>query len=389
MPVRSFKVDIANQSSYLTLRKRDENACSGGWTDGWGSPPASIPPGASIGFQGESDNIFGGTEAWVKYDAIDNGGNRHGELYVYWDNPYYGATHWKAAVVHGDVTADCNAGPSEFDTNDSEIPDFGGSSSFSDLDGGTGIQPALNGTLANALLTTSGGILTGIPALLGTQHIVAHAHLSVSIQDVAKPGYSATSYTYTPLANPRVTDWIGHWSAQNVDIQIIKKSGDVVTITIHDNGSTPPLSMTVDIDVGQHTIKQLIASTAKPLGEVPLKLDPVQQQAVTATVNRVLSLGSLPQSRADIQVHLNNTISAAPELEKESIAPAVVQHISRNLAVPLAAKGTLRLDNGVGLTLMQTAVNGAPQAVSVHFQRFAAGIPSRDVEIGRYSPPPR
>jgi hypothetical protein len=390
MPVRSFKVDIANQSNYLSLRQTGVSACSGGWTDGWGTPPSVIGAGQSIGFQGESDAVFGGTEGWVKYDAIDNGGNRHGELYVYWDNPYYGATRFKASVVHGDVVPDCNAAPSEFDTNDSQTPDFGGTWVMTDLDGNDGItEPITSGNLLNALWSTGSGILAGIPALLGTENIVAHAHLTVTIQDVQVPGYTSTSYTYTPASSPLVADWIGHWTAEDVDIQIARKTGDILALKLQDNASSPPLSITLEADVGQHTIELLKRQTNALLNDSKSTISAGQMHAVKTAIDHVLSTTNLPHSRTQLAAHFKHALSSDHGIAREAINHSILNQIADHLIVPLFAKDVVGLGQGVSLALMNCFADGNPNGKTVRYQRVVAGALSRDVEARAYTSPPR
>jgi hypothetical protein len=69
-------------------------------TDGW-SPPAAIEPGDTRGMQSDSSgsipiigNIMTETEGWATFDVVGPD-HRHGMIYVYWDNPYYGVTKAK------------------------------------------------------------------------------------------------------------------------------------------------------------------------------------------------------------------------------------------------------------------------------------------------------
>jgi hypothetical protein len=390
MPVRSFKVDVSNQSSYLILRQKGSSVCSGGWTDGWGAPPSTIGSGTSIGFQGESTAVFGGTEAWIKFDAIDGGGNRHGELYVYWNNPYYGATRFKAAIVHGDVTPDCNQGTSEFDTNDAQAPDFTGSWNMGDLDGNDGVtEPITSGNLFNAVWSTGTGVLAGIPALLGTENVVAHAHLAITIQDVQTPGYTTTSYTYNPASNPLVADWIRHWSADDVDIQISRKEGDVLTFKLKDNLSTPALSIAADVDVSQRTIKSLERQTSELLSDSSKTMTEKQIGTLKSALDRALSAGNLPKSAVELKAHLSHALASNQDFKKEAISVSILDHITGHLIAPLFARAVVGLGSGVSLSLMQCFANGYPNGLTVRYQRVVGGQVLRDVEARTYSPPPR
>ncbi len=395
MPARSFKVDVANESSYLILKNVGHNACSGGWTDGWGTPPSSIPAGESIGFQGESDAVFGGTEAWVKFAVIDNGGNNQGQLYIYWDNPYYGATQCKVIPALKDVPPDCGADnastfntgaapPTGFNTTRTNITDLDGQSNSPGFD-----TPA--GSAVSVAALGLGGI-TGVANLFGTQGIVAHAHVAVTIQGSESQTYSfsTTSYTYAPAPHPLVTDWVGHWATGGVDIQITRLSGDTVTIVIHDAGSTPEVSMTATVDIENHPIVYLKKQSIKTLAGVGDKLDESQIHPLSDATAKALSATSLPASRGKLVSNIKATISNDPAVRKAAVSPTVINGLAANIAYTLSAVGTIRLDNGVALTLMQSYANGSPSAKTVRYQRFGvAGTSDRDVEVSKYMPPPR
>lgn len=383
MPVRSFKILCNNKSADLTLRKVGENVISGGWTDGWGAPPDEIKPGETIGWQGESDAVLGGTTGWLKYDAFDNGGNRKGQLFIYWDNPYYGATNARVDTVVGDVTGLDGDDPSEFKSDESTTPSFSASGYVGDLDGGSNDPAAEN--LFTTVSTTALGVFTGIPALLGTQDIKAHAILSMTIEEAAQPGYSATSYSYSPVGNPTTKEWIGHWQGDGVDIVIAPKSGNVLTVSVKDSGSTPALSLTADDDVTKPPVHISIEGHLK----TGTAINDVQKKALQSAVSDATTRVSLPTKRSALKSHLEKAILTHPAVKHADLDRGVVDHVSGGLAVTLAARGTIHLDDGVALTLMNIIADGNADGIGMRYQRFGPGMPSRDVEVARYSPPPR
>jgi hypothetical protein len=135
MPLINFRVTLQNNSDFqLTLTA--SHLCVGNWTDapgGYWTPPPCIAPQGGIGaWQTENDNIFHGTEGWVKYSLAvtytDNQGKKlpDEQVYIYWNNPLVGSPDIPPAymgkkslvVSDADVTPDCDP------------PDRGGGSQF-------------------------------------------------------------------------------------------------------------------------------------------------------------------------------------------------------------------------------------------------------------------
>src|SRR5580704_13137602 len=112
MPNRTFRITIQNNSSAtlvydpisssaapsvdngpLLLKQSFNHLCQGQWTEGNWAPPATIAAGTSGALQAESNSFLGGTEGYVKYDVLANGGmTKVGMIYIYWLNPFMGTT---------------------------------------------------------------------------------------------------------------------------------------------------------------------------------------------------------------------------------------------------------------------------------------------------------
>src|SRR6185436_330639 len=106
MAQREARIIIHNRSGYLRLVKTFDHLCGGQWTPDW-EPPGTIEPGADGTKWSESDGVWTGTEGYVKYDLVGPD-KRHGMLYIYWDNPFYGRTTSKYITHVDDWLPDCD-----------------------------------------------------------------------------------------------------------------------------------------------------------------------------------------------------------------------------------------------------------------------------------------
>lgn len=92
MAARSTRVTIHNETQQV-LTHLSDSLDHGEWTDPL-SPPASIPPGAVVWWQSESDGIATGTEGRAAYRIDDN---QH-QFDVHWDNPYVGTNFYEQGI---------------------------------------------------------------------------------------------------------------------------------------------------------------------------------------------------------------------------------------------------------------------------------------------------
>jgi len=110
-PERSFRVIIANNTNSFTLQQTFNHLCGGDWTPGGWTPVGLIPPHATVGIQSENSSVLPtGTEGYVKYDVLSPSG-RLGMIYIYWDNPWWGVTHFRFATAPVDIYPDCDFDP--------------------------------------------------------------------------------------------------------------------------------------------------------------------------------------------------------------------------------------------------------------------------------------
>ncbi len=92
MAARSTRVTIRNQTG-VTLRHVDDSLDHGEWTAPL-TPPAEIPPGATVWWQSESNGVATGTEGRTHYAIVGS----NDALTFHWDNPFVGANFYEQSV---------------------------------------------------------------------------------------------------------------------------------------------------------------------------------------------------------------------------------------------------------------------------------------------------
>jgi hypothetical protein len=388
MPVRSVRIHVYNESSYLTMQRTALQSCSGGWTDGWAPPPSTIAPGANSLFQAESDGVATGAIGYIKFDLLAVNG-RHGMVYLYWDNPYMGATNFKLRTDMVDVPVDCgptDQNPSTFsDSGNPQTLDFGVQYAYGDLDG----DNAMNDTP----LQTLGSVVEGPATIFGESNIIAHAWVDIHIQDQEPRGLSSTPpamYTFSAKSNVVPTDWVGHWSGSGVDVQISSKSGSMVSVQVTDS-SKPPFAVTESVNltqlpllIGKETEGTLVnrseVSDPKSVGQAT-KQDamPIAKQLKVSPATSPLSLKTAAANPAG-QGKMTDKMIVEQPIHEPVATPTTEPHY----------KDSIALGSGVSLTLMNVQANGQPNGTSVRYQRHSkTPAVSLDVELMRYVPPPR
>ena len=275
MPQRSFRVVIANPTQDLNLTQTFAHLCHGQWTGGW-TPPATIPPGGSGSMQSESHGFMTGTEGYVKYDVFQTdqfGANtRLGMIYVYWDNPWMGITHFWYRHALGDVYPDCDftIPTGHFFPPDTTSPVnflfgfvayLGGTVSGGEVTNitdllGLGLAGIAGATVAPLIGPYGSGgpgeALIGY--LAGMTGIAAHPELDLQVSDVPAPaGLTFGTGQEWPaslklLTAASLTDWTGQWGNGKVNINIslgpLTVTGRHLSVTIQDGTVAPPLSLT-------------------------------------------------------------------------------------------------------------------------------------------------
>ncbi|WP_344804127.1 PLL family lectin [Microlunatus ginsengisoli] len=95
MAARSTRVTIHNETSQ-TLTHLSDSLDHGEWTDPL-TPPATIPPGAVVWWQSESDGVATGTEGRAAY-RIGTDPQGGGQFDIHWDNPYAGTNFYEQGI---------------------------------------------------------------------------------------------------------------------------------------------------------------------------------------------------------------------------------------------------------------------------------------------------
>ena len=253
MAERSFRVIIQNSSSFLTLNQTFNHLCGGVYTPAW-LPPGSIASGTTGGIQSESDGLGTGTEAYVKYD-VDGPDGKHGMLYVYWDNPFLGYTHFRVGTAFEDILPDCDyngAGGSIFGSGGALDFTVSGSYGANAAEGDDITQ--LGDLTIFAVDPLVGGPIGAIGELIGVLHIDKNPVLNITLSDaIAAPPFS-TGQVFPQSAQPTVTklltqatpqDWVGQWTTESGNITVdINLDGSVLLADVFDSTADPAITIT-------------------------------------------------------------------------------------------------------------------------------------------------
>jgi hypothetical protein len=358
-------------------------SCSGAWTDGWAPPPNAIAPGANSLFQAESDGVATGAIGYIKFDLVAANG-KHGMVYLYWDNPYMGATNFKLKTDLMDVPVDC--GPTDQNAStfsDSGNPpplDFGVQYAYGDQDGGN----AMNDTP----LQTLGSALEGPAAIFGESNIIAHAWVDIHLQDQEPRGLPSTPpamYTFSAKSNVVPNDWVGHWSGSGVDVQISSKSGSMVSVQVTD-ATMPPFAVTESVELTQLPLLVGKETEDTLVGHSEVSEPKTSGQAAKHGVMPIAKQLKVPSASSPV----SKTPAAAPakltaQSNRDPVATPIVTPMKEH-----RYKDSIFLGDGVSLTLMNVTANGQSHGTSVRYQRHSKTPPvSLDLELLRYVPPPR
>lgn len=373
MPQRTFRTIIRNPTSDLNLVGTFNHLCHGQWTDLL-QPPATIPPGGSGGMQSESNGVLTGTEGYAKYDVI-RAGTRVGMIYVYWDNPFFGITHFVFKSNAVDVNPDCDFSiPSGsvfdptgvtftfgFDEYDHGGVGGGDLTNVTDL---LGLSSAgILSTLAGTLIDVGSPVEGEIAYLAGVTGIDEHPELDLSVGDTpVSTGIFATvppifgsgsekmSHKLLMAATPE--DWVGRWASENgkVTVNIVlttpTASSTQLTAAIHDATSAPPLSLTETFVPGP---QNLLAQGTSVFG-ILLKLqakNPEEETALRAAGATTIDTAiKAPSEKALTRTHFEMLAknTGVVDSDAQGVGAALVDLIDFD-------QGAAYLSNGIVLQL--------------------------------------
>ena len=355
MPARSFKVTIENTSGY-TLRKIGEHIDSGDFTDGWGAPPESIAPGATIAFQGESDAALRGTQGEVVYQVLSNQEN-HGSFGIKWEAPYVGNSSYELEQ---------GVGRYSIDEHGNFVPD---------PDPAEVVDP----TDFKVELDIGSGTWDGVP-----NDGSGHSTLTFKVLGLLEGFQTPEPAHYDRYPNPTLGSWSsspGLFADASVGISIAPHSGgSLATVTVKDQGSVTvaPLALTMDVDLTaappphrpppvaeRDTVVASAATAASPVKPTSVSVERQLQRGHTN------ASGQPPQGgeRQAVEVHSNAPVIAGA-LHRVQDSIAVGQQVVLTL---------LKQTNGTENSTMGRALQ---------YQRFnALGVVIRQ-ELCPYQPPP-
>jgi hypothetical protein len=387
MPERSFRVIIQNSSSF-TLNQTFNHLCGGDWTPGGWVPPGSISPNTSGGMQSESDGIATGTEGYVKYDVNRNVGGSNtkvGMIYVYWDNPFYGYTHFRFAAAPVDVFPDCDFDAPSGGATFSDSSDLSFSLSFSDYahgEGNAGHVPALGDFVHYAVGPVSLFGLVGID-----QNPILYLKVTDHTDDTPDSGGPVPTFEdlgpekLVPLPNATPEQWAGRWGSGKVSLNIsLTDTEPPLLATISDNTTTPSLSFTETFTPGPDGLLLAGAALIDTLSQSHAQ-DHTQQVALNRAARVILRHAAItPISPRAVVSSFQSIVGNLKSSTPTSVAIAKTQVVGKAIANLLKDKGGVAyLSNHVALRLFRVA----PSAIRcIQFQRLnALGHPISSVML--------
>ena len=298
MAARSFRVIIRNRTQNLVLSQSFNHLCQGNWTTGQ-APPGVVgfanPSGRNTilvlpnkegtgGFQSESDWGLGSTEGYAKYDVLDatqGTGQRIGMVYIYWNNPFYGATHCRFAADPTDIVPDCDfsgsSGSSFKETATDSLP-FTFTPSWGVVNASDkGMFPVI-GTVdddpqaadfaAGAAAFAAGATVGGVIDLAASTGVVDHAWIQIDLLDGAPATHSnlagqTEATTYTRNLAPSAAEWSGNWTADAISVQITPEASTQsvrgrfvpLTVGVTDTTAAPPVNLNSSISLGERVMR--------------------------------------------------------------------------------------------------------------------------------------
>jgi hypothetical protein len=402
MPPRSFRVEIANSSTDLTLTQTFNHLCEGQWTGGWGPPGTIVPgPGSTGGLQSESGNnsFMTGTEGYVKYAVHQKdqfgADNVLGMIYVYWDNPWFGVTHFRFQSAKGDVWPDCDFTPPKgvFPPDTTSPVDFG----FGFVDyqhgptSGGDVITNIGNLLGYALAPVAGAAAAGagppgtepgtdsigaaIGYLAGVNGIDANPELDLQVFDVSSPvgpSFGAGSEQTASLklfSDASLRDWAGNWAGGKVTLDIEPTpTGQQLSATGQDSTLSPPLSLTQTFLPG---LTDLLKNETSALGILvgTQAKNPEQagalRRAARATIEAAAAKTTV--SRSETRQFFSNAVA------KEGVTVSAEQTNSVGQAIAaLQDNGVAYLSSGVVLHLFAVFRGADQTGLQILYQRADA-----------------
>jgi hypothetical protein len=363
MPQRSFRVEIDNSSSWLDLAKTSDYLAHGEWTEGC-EPPGLIAHNTSGALASESAGFMTGTEGYVKY-AVNGPDGDHGQLYVYWDNPWYGVTHFRFEGAGGDVPPDTDGAPdggSTFPTSPETLPFRVVARGLRHSEGGGEITAP--GDLVHYLV--------GPASLIGLTGIVKDPVLELELGDAEPTFRDLGPQVVKALTQAGPNDWIRDWRDGDVEIAISARLGNRVAIHVDDHGPNP-LQLDTETSVGRDWFAERLQhdSVKSALGPLAGSISAEHDRILTTAVRQIGATSS--QSSASATMHrLEHEVAHATASGTDTTHFDPALENSTHAIADLLASSTVRLvlDEGVVLELYGLYQDGARIDERLHYQHM-------------------
>jgi len=320
-------------------------------------------------------NVMTGTKGYAKYDAIGPD-KRHGMVYVYWDNPWFGNTQRRFATNADDVVPHCdnNTPPNSSAFSEDESLDFSlVPVAYRHSDGGGTITSA--GDLAAAF---AAGPVVGPLTLFGLEGIVKDPEWEYELRDVA-PSFAPTqprSYKLMTEAEPE--DWVGDWRKDEIEVSITHQSANQLTGAISLDGSTPPTLVNFTIGPESALVGRLIATDS-----APVSVSQSDHLIIREAAHRLVAERKSPADQAFLANRFEQIATAVHDEQQPStpITPHIFNRIGPEIAQILVDSQATVHVGGFVLSLYGIFVSESRVSKILHLQRVVDGTPNIDVML--------
>jgi len=396
MPERTFRIVIQNFTESLTLNHQFSHLCGGDWTPGGWTPPPTIAPGTSGGMQSESGGVLTGTEGYTKYEVNGPGGGKKGLLYVYWNNPFWGVTHFRHQAVDTDIFPDCDfdppSGASGFDSSNLSFTcEFG---ALSHTDSGTDVTAP--GDLLNLFFGPATLFSGASPAVMFTmlagimKDPVLYLRVNDHVLPPPPPPPPPPSFgdlgprSWRPMMDATPEQWLGNWGHGRVSLNITDTNAEPpLFAALADWTMTPPLLLNESFTPGAEGLliaaAPLIHSAVQFHGSDVL-LRPVFAKAARSVLKRATEK---PMSAATAVSAFKQTVGSIATSIPTSVVHAKAGIMGMAIGNLLKDKGGVAyLGHQVALKLFGIFQSGTQTGSQILYQRLHTdGLPLSSVML--------
>jgi hypothetical protein len=343
--------------------------------------------------QSESDGFMTGTEGYAKYDVDGPGGGKRGLIYVYWNNPFYGVTHFRYQLADTDVVPDCHvesqSGGSGFDSSHLSFTfEFG---ALGHTESGTDVTAPgdlLNLIIGSATLGTNPAVVfTSLAGIIKDPVL----YLQVNDHDPSAPQPTPPQFfgdlghkSWRPMVDATPEQWMGHWGHGRVSLNITDTQAEPsLFATVADWTVSPPLSLNESFTPGAEGL--LIA--AAPLINSAVQFhghDVLLRPAFAKAARTVLKRATETHMSAEIAASaFKEVVGSVATSIPTSVVHAKAEIIGKAIGNLLKDKGGVAyLSHHVALRLFGIFQSGTQTGSQILYQRlYPDGSPRSSVML--------